>query len=297
VKIDHVYVAGQKHDLRFTRCCVASIRRWYPDIPISLLKDESRGEYDTRELEEAWSVTIFEGEGPVPTDGWSKLEPLFLSRGTRCLILDSDVVFLGRVLDWLEACDADFVVEALGGPVTSLSRHYFDLDGLKEIDPDFVYPGYHFNTGQFVASTGVLHRDDFEPFVCLGRSPRILRRDVFASGEQGVLNYVLLKKEQIGQASLARLPFMLWGPGLRRRSVRVRELGANSPNMSMVHWAGPKAKLFWRIRNGRLLRHFEASYYSSVPGGRRKRLTRSARLAWAILTRTEHPKTKPPRRP
>jgi hypothetical protein len=95
VEIEQVYICGSEHDLRYTRCCVASIRRWYPEIPITLLKDETNGQYSTQELELAWNVDVFESERPLPGRGWAKLDPLFLAGRRRCLILDSDIVFLG----------------------------------------------------------------------------------------------------------------------------------------------------------------------------------------------------------
>ena len=41
--IDAVYIACYKYDLRFTRILVASIRHWYPEIPIYLIKDRFYG--------------------------------------------------------------------------------------------------------------------------------------------------------------------------------------------------------------------------------------------------------------
>jgi hypothetical protein len=237
VKIEHVYVIGSPHDLRYTQCCVASIRRWYPDIPISLLKDESNGAYSTRELEEAWDVAVFDGGHPLPGRGWAKLEPMFRPGRQRCLILDSDVVFLGRVIEPLEALDADFVVESAGGWAGSTGRDYFDLVALKEFDPEFVFPGYTFNCGQLVATTGILRRADFEPLVRFGE--------------------------------------------IRCQPPRTDRL------RTMVHWAGKKWKILRLMRNGGLLRHFEAYYYSRIPGGRRRRLWRSAQLLSRILTRQE----------
>ncbi len=103
MKIEHVYIAGNRHDLRFTQCCVASIRRWYPEMPISLVKDEANGAYSTRELEEAWDVSIFQATIRCTDKGWTKLDPLFQESRKRCLVLDSDIVFLGRVIETLEA--------------------------------------------------------------------------------------------------------------------------------------------------------------------------------------------------
>jgi hypothetical protein len=282
VKIEHVYVCGCARDLRFTQCCVASIRRWYPDIPITLLKDESDGPYSTRELEEAWDVGLFEGDRPVPGGPWAKLEPLFLPGRRRCLVLDSDIVFLGRVIERLEAVDADFVVESVGGWASLIGVHYFDLEGLGELDPEFVFPGYTFNDGQLVATSGLLRRDDFEPFVRFGAVPELMHKDVFAGIDQGVVNYVLLKKAQLGELRVERQNFMLWGwtrlPFLGPQAIRTGRLAHNSPYPYLVHWAGRKHKSFFLMRNRRLLWHFERYYYSHVSAGMRKRLWRSMQL-------------------
>src|SRR5438045_1395202 len=101
MKIDRIYIAGHKSDFRFTQCCVASIRHWYPKIPVTLIKDESSGGYSTEQLENLWNVSCFNSRQKVFGLGMSKLEPLFLPIRERCLIIDSDIVFLGRVLDSL----------------------------------------------------------------------------------------------------------------------------------------------------------------------------------------------------
>jgi hypothetical protein len=279
VKIEHVYVCGCERDMRYTQCCVASIRRWYPEIPITLLKDESDGPYSTRELEKAWDVELFEGDRPVPAGGWAKLEPLFLPGRQRCLILDSDIVFIGRVIERLETIDADFVVESVGGWASLIGIHYFDLEALAGLDPEFVFPGYTFNAGQLVATSGILQRGDFEPFVRFGARPALIHQDVFACIDQGVINYMLLKKAQRGELKLERLNFMLWGwarlPVLGTQAVRTRKLEVNSPYPYLVHWHGVKHKFFGLMRNRRLLWHFERDYYSRVSAGGRKRLWRS----------------------
>src|ERR1700722_1184870 len=110
MKIDCIYIAACAKDYRWTKCCVSSIRRWYEDIPIYLIKDETHGRFYTRELEHHWNLGALATEHKLLGYGFGKLEPLFLPRGQRCLILDSDTVFAGRVLEPLETYDGDFIV-------------------------------------------------------------------------------------------------------------------------------------------------------------------------------------------
>jgi hypothetical protein len=88
------------------------------------------------------------------------------------------------------------------------------------------------------------------------------------------------------------MPFMEWAGSFPRSKVRVRRLGDESPYAFLMHWAGPKRTVFLLMRHGRLLRHFDALYYSRVPGGRVTRYRRQARMLWSILTGSEALNTK-----
>ena len=263
MKIDRIYVAGCKRDVQFTECCIASIRRWYPTIPISLIKDESLGSYDTAEIESRCNVDLFQTERKLLGFGFGKLEPMFLALRERCLIIDSDIVFLGRVLGLLEKYDEDFIVADTPNPPAEIPLYYFDLGKLASVDPDFVFPGYTFNSGQIVATAGVLRREDFAHVIRFDQPAVSVYPDVFAEGEQGMLNYVLMKKVQDQKASLRRESFMWWAGWLDEKAVKTRRLNQESPYPFLLHWAGLKHNVsFQTIRNGHILRHFKREYES-----------------------------------
>jgi len=44
--ISKVYVVTWKNDFHLAKFCIASIRYWYPDIPIILIKGELHGDFD-----------------------------------------------------------------------------------------------------------------------------------------------------------------------------------------------------------------------------------------------------------
>ncbi len=211
-KIKRIFVLGHFRLLGFTRCCVASIRKWYPDIPITLIKDEIDGPYDTSDLEHYYGVEIFDGE--VRKYGWgmSRLEALFLPGYERILILDSDIVLAGPVLERLDQSDADFVVCEEWRPVEELRKYYFDPHVVAQLQPDFAFPGYVFNTGQMVATSGLLRREDFLPFVSFTEPRKLLQPETFCCGEQGLLDFILLYKAQRREITLERQQFMRW-PG------------------------------------------------------------------------------------
>ena len=140
--------------------------------------------------------------------GFSKLAPLFLPGGQRFLVLDSDIVFAGPVLELLESHDADFIVQHEEPAPGFVASNYFDLEKLRALDPEFVFPGFTFNTGQWVGTTGLVNRADFEPVLEWTGPVRKLHPDVFKFGEQGLFNYVLMKKTGRSEITLDRVRFM-----------------------------------------------------------------------------------------
>jgi hypothetical protein len=268
-KISRIYVSGFRKDFRFTCCCVASIRHFYPTIPISLIKDEIDGEYDTTRLQQIYDVEVFETS--VRRFGWgmSKLEPLFLPAGERCLILDSDTVFLGRVLDRLEAAGGDFVVERCDHTREDLTAHYFDPARLSVLSPDFRYPGYVFNSGHFVATTGLVRRSDFANLVDFSEPRQSLRRDIFPCGDQGLLNFVLFQKQQQGALTIDREPFVGWPPALEPDAVAISALDREGYPL-LLHWAGPKLIVLGAHSLGDVLIYFAKKYIRDLAGSRRR---------------------------
>ena len=49
-----VIIAVNKTDLWFCRICIASIRFYYPDVEIYIIKDELNGFFSTNEMEKLW---------------------------------------------------------------------------------------------------------------------------------------------------------------------------------------------------------------------------------------------------
>lgn len=56
--IDAVVVGTYKTDIWLANISIASIRYWYPDIPIYIYKDLYSGDYDTGDLESYWEVKV-----------------------------------------------------------------------------------------------------------------------------------------------------------------------------------------------------------------------------------------------
>ncbi|PYJ44919.1 MAG: hypothetical protein DME85_14100 [Verrucomicrobia bacterium] len=285
--IDCVYVATGLHDSRFTRICVASIRFFYPNIPIRLLLG---GAMRPRFLDELKCMYNVETAAVSPGNyGWGfiKLEPLFQDRPERFLILDSDTVLLGPVLETANNHQTDFIVDFEQQTDSRAKEIYFNWEIGEQSGFGMAQPDFLFNTGQWFACSRVLRRADFDPWIRWSLPPRLTRPDLFKNGEQGILNFVVNEQYQKGSITVTRVPLMRW-PGFDVTDIKLPEVtrGHESPYRQVMHWAGFKAPRFESLPRSDLLIHFERLYYEDHGGGgERLRLARARRYAREYRTR------------
>jgi hypothetical protein len=265
--IDRIYIAAHRKDLRLTRICVASVRHWYPEIPIFLLKDQTHGSFSTKEIENSWNVQLWPTRERSFGWGFIKLEPLFDDTRLRYLMLDSDIVFLGPVIDALETFDTDFVVQDELQPERDIPDLYFDPFKVRaSLNPAFSHPAFTFNSGQYVATSGLIQRENFADLVEWSEPRRVRHPEMFNAGDQGVLNYVILERWAAGAVTVARTPFMKWG----REETAGFDLAAmdrHSPYPYVIHWAGLKKMRLRHMLRADILQHFERRYYARTSFG------------------------------
>lgn len=268
MKIEGIAISCYRFDVELTRLCVASIRFWYPHIPIWLLKDRHYGDFDTREIEKYWTVQIYPDRQKTLGWGFGKLEAMTESPARRLLLLDSDVVFVGRVIDRLESFDEDLIVDKEDFDATKIEEQFFSLDRLRQLDTRFEFPGYAFNTGQVVATTGRLNKQDFDGLLDW-QTRTVKQSEVFKKGEQGLFNYVVLGKVQRGELTIRREPFMVWpGEAARAEHIQLGDLTPEGRQQQVIHWAGLGwGKTLEEMPRPEILLHFEEIYYSRVPLG------------------------------
>lgn len=266
MKIECIYLLAHKYYVRLTRICVASIRYWYPDIPIYLIKDEGGGRFCTRELERKWNVGVLETRDHAFGWGFAHFEPLLLERRHRFLVMDVDIAFIGRVLDDLEAYGEDFIIDEEDHPNPPEKKFeglYFRLDRLNKWDPAFEFPGFAFNAGQIVGTSGMFRRSDFDGLIDWSSPRKTLMPEIFNYGDQGVLNYVMMKKLAAREITVARVPFMKWGEE-EMNQFDLERIKPDSPYPYLIHWAGFKMPRMKDMPRSDILFKFEDLYYSRI---------------------------------
>ncbi len=274
--VDCVYVAAGKEDARLTRICVASVRHFYPDIPIRLLRGGCVEQRLILELQAAWGVEL--ADVPSADYGWGyvKLEPCFMRQTHRFLMLDSDTALVGPILDWARESDAPFIVDNVERSPADRIRHFYDWERLRHIDPQALPTEFVFNSGQWIGTSGIMSRDDFNLWVKWEFPRVLLHEQCFFPGDQGVLNYVLNQKAGLERVRVERRHMMRWA---RHDLADIRwedvALGDRSPHRQAVHWAGPKHARLETAPLSELLLRFERKHYERLGGGESLRRRRA----------------------
>jgi hypothetical protein len=265
VNVTTVYVNAYKYDSDFAEVCIASIRYWYPHIPIVLIKDTGAGNFDTRPTEENWDIQVF--DSPRKRFGWGfgKWEPLFIDQIHSFLVLDADTVLTGPILDAARGVSSQFIVHEEVQPMRRLNEIYYKLDRIKEVNAAFVYPGYTFNEGQWFGTSGVLTREDFAPILEWTEPPTSKFPQILLQGAQGHFNFTLQLKQQLGSVSLTRKKIMIFPEGNNADFLDLEKIKRKVPDYPFVlHWAGYRFRTIEELPRGDILAFYRDYYFSKL---------------------------------
>lgn len=263
--IKAVYINTYKYDFQFARICIASVRYWYPLIPIFLIKDYGSGAFDTKIAERKWNVQTYNTNRKNFGWGFGKLEPLFSDTPHSFLILDADTVLSGPVINNAKGINTPFLVDEEFQLTKRFNEIYYNLDRINEIEPEFHYPGYSFNSGQWFGTSGILTRQDFEKILQWSEPPTPFFPDLIYNGEQGHLNFILHWKEQRGAFSISRKKIMIWPQGINADFLdlhKIRNKFSDYP--FIIHWAGMKTSKMTSLPRADILRFYRDFYYSKA---------------------------------
>jgi len=263
--VEKVFINTYKYDFQFARICIASVRYWYPEADIFLIKDIGAGNFSTRLVEQKWNVKIFETARKKFGWGYGKLEPLFMGGNESFLILDADTVITGPVIDKVKDLQVQFVVDDEVQPAERFNEIYYHLDRIHEIDKNFTYPGYSFNSGQWFGTAGILSRQDFEKTLEWSDPPKTRFPAIIFNNDQTQLNFVVHKKEQMGKLSVKRIKLMVWpasGSADFMDLEKIRQKAKDFP--FVIHWAGMRFKKITDLPRPDILLFYKRYYYSKM---------------------------------
>ncbi|WP_421796977.1 hypothetical protein [Haliscomenobacter sp.] len=262
--INRIFINTYRYDFDHAKICIASIRYWYPDIPIYLIKDYGKGDPLSRKAERWWNIKTLKLTRKKFNWGYGKLEPLFLDSNECFLILDADTVITGPVLDIVANIESDFVVDDEVQSKERFNEIYYNLDRINEIEDTFIYPGYSFNTGQWFGKTGVLERKDFELTLNWSDPPSTKYPQIIFNNDQTHLNFVIHLYEQQNKLKVTRLKLMIW-PKLGNADFidlnNIKKKEGSYP--FVIHWAGMKFNSITSYPRADILLFYRNYFYSN----------------------------------
>ena len=264
-----IVVACFKKDIHLARICVASVRYWYPEIDIYLLKDLNQGDFSTREIELNFNCKIFKTKRKKFGWPWSKLEVIFHEEKAQWFFIDSDIVFVGRVLEnFSEINHGTFCVTGEKVPFEldpEIEANYLNIDEVKSrINKDYSYPGFVFNGGQILISSGILKEKDFCDVISFNPKIENMFPDIFKHGDQGILNYKFASFHKEKRINLIYLDFWAWPNTPLAKSFKLSDIKNKESRPYLIHWAGIKPVKFSKTPHLEILSFYENEYYKRI---------------------------------
>lgn len=276
-----VVVCCNRKDVYLAKICIASIRYYYPDIAIELVKDPGNGRFNTSDLEQYFNVKVV--DFGIPKLGWSGAKFHYLYQqpiGKKILILDADIVFIGPFLERLlpEAGHNDYVVSVEENDISNkewVRNTYFDLDAIQAAYPLYQYPGYFFNAGQIFLTLGAIDKAVLGEFFNPLQYPFWQKSKLFPLVDQSVYNYLLPTLASANKIKLGKEKFMIWAGSEAFLDIYLQDVLDKKNKQGLVHWAGClRFPYVSQMVQGDILVQFENYYYNSVPFGLLKKSSR-----------------------
>jgi hypothetical protein len=275
-----VYIGCCKADFYLLRSCIASIRYWNREVPVYLLKDFSKGKFDTAELERVFNVSVVDTKYKK-LGGYMKLQPYIENPGEKIFLLDADMVWLGNMMEVLKNECGNIAVHAYcpEHEGAELNSWYFNTEKLKRYYPGYIYPGFVFNCGSIFFDTKLFSEADFKNIIVWQEGATPVHDDVFLCEDQGIINYIVAVKYLQNSITLNKVELQISAENDSAKMYVLDKILRNEPRNIIVHWLGKKSGLNAFCSSNHLLRFYEKKYYSQLPNG-------AARLQLDRLKRT-----------
>lgn len=271
-----IVVFCHKHDFFLAKICIASIRYYYPNVPVYLVKDKINGDFNSAILEKFLNVKEIDlGQEKY---GYTSAKLLFILskkfKYRKFLILDADTVFVGNVLSRLQKYvdKFDFVVSAekiFTPGKKAFSRFFYNAEWAKSKFPQLKYPGYVFNTGHIFVSPYKIKPNKVVPYFSKHSYPYWNEKYIknFPTFDQSLLNIIIPILTDAGEISTKPILFSKWSDSRFVDKMLISKIKSGKYPY-IVHWcASPKDVNVINMHRGDILKFFNEYYYSKIPLG------------------------------
>jgi hypothetical protein len=126
-----------------------------------------------------------------------------------------------------------------------------------------------------VVTPGLLKEDELSDLVCIEDGARISKYpDIFPHADQGILNYVLRKKQLNKEITVRYHPFWIWPLTKEGIKFELKTIRNKTGIPFILHWAGLKPVEFTKYKRYDILKFYNNFYYSKVRAGGIKQFKR-----------------------
>lgn len=262
-----IVIFANSKDYFFTKILVSSIRYYYPDIPIELVKDSLNGSFNSKTLEKKFNVK--EIKLSKKYFGWSAAKLHFLIEleiDKQYLCLDSDIIFVGKVLEKFKNSKADFIVSPEYFELTDNVKSVFvDPVKAKEYYPDYEFPGFFFNGGQTIVNPSKIKLSFFENIFNPEKYPYYINYEDFRYVDQSILNALLPSLHNSKTIKLQAIEFMQPSHSYFKETAKNDFLQLDSNENYLVHYAGDERNYSFNEMKGiEKLVFFRTKYESKL---------------------------------
>lgn len=266
-----VYIGCCKTDFYLLRSCVASIRYWNKDVPVFLLKDFSRGAFNTEELERVFNVGVVHTKFKE-LGGYMKLQPYIEAEEEKIFSQDADMVWLGNIVELLKDIEEDIAVHAYSPADLNdeMNQWYFNKKSLYKYYPGYRYPGFLFNCGSIFLNKKVFTEGDFKNIITWKEKAEPIHKTVFLCEDQGIINYIVAEKYLAHTISIANIGLQVAAESEEASNYSLDKIKNKEEQKVIVHWLGKKNGLNSFYTAGHLLRFYEKEYYNHLKFGNAK---------------------------
>jgi hypothetical protein len=210
--------------------------------------------------------------------GWSAAK-MFLYTDERFMgqylfVIDSDIVFMGKVLDIFLDLQNEYDVvvssERQEDPYAHwVKQVYFDVKEIEKYDSRYKYPGYFFNAGQLLVKGCFIKKEDIKNNFSFDFFPYWQKQKTFPLVDQSLLNYILPVLENENKIKVnSFFAYMIWSKNKNANEISNSFLKNGTSFSFLIHWAGDvRTPFISKMTNFNILIFFEKYYYSKIPFG------------------------------
>jgi hypothetical protein len=254
-----------RYDLPNLFVCVASIKYWYPNIEIVIIKNTNNGDVDLSFLKNYYNISFASDSDYNFGIFYGSLLPFLAAKEERFIIVDTDTAFTGPIIDYIESFNEQFVLDFEEQPLHKLKVLYWDPEQVANYVKGYSDNWFTFNNGIIAATSNLIRKDDFSDFLIWedDKEPEMKNDRAFPMFDQSAINVVINKKYDTNSITVTRQPIMIYPPFYTGNEMELlaQIQKRNGKEYRVIHWADQKNISLTQRPLGKIYRFYLEQFF------------------------------------